>query len=701
MATASAGTLSLTLSANDRITAPLQRLTATAQRMSRGFAAMAERMTAPTRSMERLGQSAQAVTRNLTAIAPPLAALSAAGTVAGIARLTQSFGAFGGQLTRDASRVRTTTANLHALQGAAILTGSSAEAMTQGLEGLGDALTDAAGGRDNQALQYFALLKVAIRDGVTGQARTAAEVLPEVADQLARIGDPALRARVMGALRIPATLMPTVERGSRALAAATVEARRYGAVTDNGAAIGARFEQSMQRISLASSGFGNTIAQAVAPSLGELTDRLSRWLATNRVPIGQGIEDAVKRLTVNINEFADSGGFERLGTGALAFGKNVERVVGWMGGWGNAATALGAILTARLVAPLATMTASLVRLVAFRPPVWMLRLLGVGGLALGVGEGLRKYREQRDQTGERQREQEQNFARRGALPGFYSGPAEEPEGLTGNDMYTFADRLAMRIGTMLRPEARTGLLPGGETRRAAQHDVGGGGDGPNQVTARHREAFDYFRGRGWSDEAAAGIVANFHHESGVRHDGPWGDGGNSGGMGQWDATRRASFERWSGTPFRQSTRQQQLDFTHYELTEGPDRGARRAGEALRSAGSAREAASAFSRLSERPAGGLGEAISRGNTAERMLPELRRPSPPAPTTVAPGAPAPSDLGERPMANPSLPGQQSARQPAQQVEFKVSWNGPVPDGARVTARGPNGEVRVERAMVGAFG
>lgn len=136
----------------------------------------------------------------------------------------------------------------------------------------------------------------------------------------------------------------------------------------------------------------------------------------------------------------------------------------------------------------------------------------------------------------------------------------------------------------------------------------------NRIRSGSSEAanatIDFFRGKGWSEDQAKGIAANIEQESGFRPDAK-GDGGNAYGLAQWHPDRQANFAKFSGKDIRQSTAQEQLEFIHYELTRGAEKSA---GERLKMATSAPEAAGIVSQYYERPADTNGEIARRGAIA---------------------------------------------------------------------------------------
>lgn len=126
-------------------------------------------------------------------------------------------------------------------------------------------------------------------------------------------------------------------------------------------------------------------------------------------------------------------------------------------------------------------------------------------------------------------------------------------------------------------------------------------------------AIALFEGHGWTHNQAAGIVANDMRESRGRPNAV-GDGGKAYGIAQWHPDRQRAFAAWAGHDIRQSTRDEQLEFQQYELTQGREQAA---GRRLRGAGSAGDAGSVVSRYYERPADADGEAAKRAALAEAV------------------------------------------------------------------------------------
>lgn len=152
---------------------------------------------------------------------------------------------------------------------------------------------------------------------------------------------------------------------------------------------------------------------------------------------------------------------------------------------------------------------------------------------------------------------------------------------------------------------------GGGGRSASGRWMGnrGGGALPGSTS----DAMQFFMDKGWSREQAAGIVANLVAESGLKHD-IVGDGGSAYGVAQWHPDRQGDFARWAGKDIRESTRDEQYEFVHYEMTKGKEKPA---GNRLKNAETAADSGSIVSRHYERPAARDAEAEKRAALASRI------------------------------------------------------------------------------------
>jgi hypothetical protein len=127
-------------------------------------------------------------------------------------------------------------------------------------------------------------------------------------------------------------------------------------------------------------------------------------------------------------------------------------------------------------------------------------------------------------------------------------------------------------------------------------------------TGRPEEAQAFFQSKGWTKEQAAGIVGNLVVESRLKTDAV-GDGGQAYGIAQWHPPRQAKFKEVYRKDIRNSSFQEQLEFVNWELNNSE----KAAGNALRKATTASEAATIVDEKYERSAGlHTAERVSNAN-----------------------------------------------------------------------------------------
>lgn len=146
--------------------------------------------------------------------------------------------------------------------------------------------------------------------------------------------------------------------------------------------------------------------------------------------------------------------------------------------------------------------------------------------------------------------------------------------------------------------------------------------------------------KGWTREQAIGVAANIEQESRY-NPAAVGDGGKAYGIAQWHPDRQANFEKAMGKSIRGSSIDDQVSFIDWELRNTE----KAAGNRLRSASTAADAAAIFSEHYERPAARDLEKVNRGRRAAQLANEPWAPAAPAAPKaqqgLAPAAGAPND------------------------------------------------------------
>ncbi len=279
----------------DRIPAAnkrIQSLETSSGRAARGIQTMVqgggtEKLAKGMRGLAR--ESLQAF-ENIGRIMGPLEVITGAASVAGLARLTAGWGDLTTQLGYSAQRAGVGVGQLSALQGAARLVGISTQSVTAGMTALNDNLTAAATGHAPEAIAAFNYLHIALRDA-NGQLRSSTSVLPEIADKLAGIKNPAIQAQLATILLggAAADLLPFLRQGSAGIAQLTQEAKSYGTTSAADVKISNRFTHQQGELMDAIGGLSNVMGEKYLPALGNAEQGLANFIKTNKETIADAI----------------------------------------------------------------------------------------------------------------------------------------------------------------------------------------------------------------------------------------------------------------------------------------------------------------------------------------------------------------------------------------------------------------------------
>ncbi len=274
------------------IRAPIDRAERAMERFGKltGLTAVKERL-------QQVASNAVRVASEIARIAPALGAVSGAASVAGMARLVTEWAAFGQRLGLAAQRAGVSADKLAALEGAAQLAGASAGSLTAGFTTLRDTLRSAVIGQAPEAVAMLTTLGISFRDA-SGHARSAAQILPEIANRIAALKDPSKQAQVATTLLGGAgeELLPLLRRGAQGLLEYTAAAREYGVMTDESTRHAIEFRTAMARVRLAAEGLANAIGDQLGPVFAPMLTGFAAWIAKNRDFAASWIGDKVQRF---------------------------------------------------------------------------------------------------------------------------------------------------------------------------------------------------------------------------------------------------------------------------------------------------------------------------------------------------------------------------------------------------------------------
>jgi hypothetical protein len=575
---------------------------------------------------EWIGRAAGTVLRTLTAIVPVAGALFGAASIAGVAKLVQSFAGFSHELQQNADNIGMTTQQLQQFQDAARLAGGNANDMTEGLKGLHTAVSNIAigqGGTD--AIQWFQRLGINIRDA-SGHMRTAADLMPEVEQKIAAIKDPMDRARAATALLGASgdKLVETFRQSHQTLGAWFADAGRYTDLTEQQKDAFQSFNEAVGRSATAFDHLGQQVSATLATNLTPLINALSEFVEKHTPEIVAAVDQISK-------EFADwlqGVDWTKVQQGIDSAIDGLKFMVGHLDDIKIAVEAIAALFAAKwaisIVASVAQVTAALgsagAGAAGAAGGTGMLGALGAVAAiaaslaaAYGVKQGLEAGSEklERGIFGDKRVEErkrldaqgQQQFMRQ--IPSWLGGT-----GGTWGGAGTLLDR-ALKGPEAIQREAAPMNLPKANMQRA--------------TAVRDRLAADF----NLSTDQAAGIVGNLQAESGIQavQEGAPTSGRGGYGWAQWTGPRRDAFEKWSAeNKLDPKSDEANYGFLKQELQSNQYAGTL---DRIRQSGTAGQSAQIFENEYERPA--------PGSTGRRMAFASQVAQAQAPAVAAPGAP----------------------------------------------------------------
>jgi hypothetical protein len=525
----------------------------------------------------KVARTARSVAGGVLKIVAPMAALLGAGTLAGIAELTNRWGQLGISVLRTSQNIGVAPGKLQALTGAARLAGLSADDMTSSLGALGNTLEDALYGRNQKALYMLHQLGIQIHRTSTG-AVDSTRALMDLSGVLQRYnGKPQVQQQIADSFGV-GSLLPLLRQGPAAIRAFEAQARRLGAVL-SGPELRRADELGLAflRMKLGIEGLRNSISDGLFPVLTPLLEQFTEWVSANRQLIAQRLAEWVQKVVTWVRA-VDWG---KVWGDIRAVARSITEAVGaingvaqGMGGWKNT--------------------------IELMFGAWALGKVTMFSLALyRVAKGLGAVRA---------------AAAAATAAGAATGGAGTATGAAAGAATVGTGGAALIAGAGLA--AGYGLYYSFKQYRhdnaaaAARQAAHAKDFARNGYGGRMKRGLSMLLSMGLSRKDAAGLMANFTAESGLSPTAV-GDNGKAYGIGQWHADRQAMFKKLFGHDIRKSSFSEQLAFARWELGNTESAAQRRAG----AAGSAAEAGATYSRYYERPGDAAGQALLRAHIAD--------------------------------------------------------------------------------------
>jgi TP901 family phage tail tape measure protein len=288
-----------------------------------GLAKMGERLGELRKGFGELGEK-------IGELLGPVAALGAAGSIAGLFEMSKAAAEFGAGMHAAAEKTGVAIEQLSAFRMAAASNEVAAESMDHGLEKLNRTIAMAAAGKNKDALGLFQKLGISLRDA-HGELKNAGEIFPELAEGFNQNENEAVRARMAVALfgKAGQELLPVLIGGKEKLEEMAEKARHFGLMlSDEQGEKAHAMAEGWKDLGLAVKGLSNSIGQHLFPMIEPLVHSLSEWVAANREIIATKVESKVEAVVEALKAINWEAIGNAIGAIAGAFGHLTETAAG-------------------------------------------------------------------------------------------------------------------------------------------------------------------------------------------------------------------------------------------------------------------------------------------------------------------------------------------------------------------------------------
>src|SRR5487761_1550752 len=189
---------------------------------------------------------------------------------------------------------------LGGLQFAGKIAGVSADQINRGVQYFNRQIAEAARGKAKDA--QIILTRLGFANTPQHMVKTTAglDAIAEAAKKLVDSGNIQLASDMMGKLfgsRSGVLLLPMFQQGAAHLHELMARAAHFGlAPSDEDAARGKEFNESLKDLTASVGGFRLAVAGGLFPVLTPVIERMAEWIAANRAWIATDISEAVRRL---------------------------------------------------------------------------------------------------------------------------------------------------------------------------------------------------------------------------------------------------------------------------------------------------------------------------------------------------------------------------------------------------------------------
>ncbi|WP_175795969.1 transglycosylase SLT domain-containing protein [Burkholderia anthina] len=407
----------------------------------------------------KLSGAAVNAARSVASVVTPIAALTGAGTVAGIIALATAFGRTATSVKNAAGVLGMPTQQLQAYTGAARLVGLSSDDMSAGLKSLGNVFEDSVTGRNLEAagaMNQFGIQVHRLKNGSIDTTRA----LSDIANVIQKMPNAQAQQKFASIFGVE-QLLPMLQKGGEGIDKLVDKAKSLGAVmTPEQIAAGERYNEQMVALDLQAEKLKVTFGNALAPAVERVVGVVGRLVDKYGAVVGTKIAEYAERLA----NWIDRTDWAKVATDVGTF---LDKI----GGVQTVAIALAAITFATPIAGILSMVTGLVRLATFAIP-----------LAIGAFGRLGKAKVAADAAGAAA-DAAEGAASAAGKAGTGEAAAAAGKGLLGR-LAPWAMRLGLPLWLMTHSEG----LNTGEDAYLAAHRAAPGATWPGDATQSQNAA---------------------------------------------------------------------------------------------------------------------------------------------------------------------------------------------------------------------
>ena len=321
--------------------------------------------------------------RTVARVGSSIGALVGVAGFGGLAYEMQNYINTTDQLAKTSSRIGVTVEQLQQLRHSADLSGVSADTLETSLTRLNRGMAaSVAAKKPDELAQLMNRLGVSMRDS-KGNIRTAADVLPQLANAMMKNTNATTRARMAQTLfgKSGQDMILMLMQGGEAMESQMKALARLGIITTEQAAAAEEAQDAQTDMNKAIGGTANAIYAQLLPSLTPVIKQITEWTVANREWVVSGITKAIWDFSAAMKAID----WEPWIKAAKDFGAVLKIGFDAIGGWNTVLPALAVVLGGSLLAGIYAVTAAVVAMnLAMLSNPFVLGAAAIGAAAFAI-----------------------------------------------------------------------------------------------------------------------------------------------------------------------------------------------------------------------------------------------------------------------------------------------------------------------------